>query len=291
MEKGSALDVIASPTPSSELRRFNVTSPTGIWTRFSMTNSGAIVAMLGNMSTVTTAINTTVDPHGADQHCGDCHTAHDGGMGMTPEACAICHGTQLEKFALALERHGNRTSLGCMDCHDRKHPADAQVPFEAFPGHINAEFCSDCHLEQYEALNRSTSPLAHELYGECTGCHVRHEPSVPIHRMDPPYDNCSACHKDMSRLGGIHNRAKITYLGAGNVTNDFCQACHPKEIAGLADNSVHRTLACNSCHSDHRLRVVFDSCLRCHDVDLPEWHVPDTIGCNWSYCHGTEFYH
>jgi len=240
---------------------------------------------------VTTAIGTSVNPHEDDRHCGDCHEAHEGGVGQTPDACAVCHGLEVEDFLLAQERHGERTGGLCLDCHDRSHPEDAQIPFSEFPDLIDPEFCSDCHIDEYHALNTTRSTLAHELYGDCTKCHVEHEPSIPIHEMEEPFDDCSRCHVTIEQFGGIHNRSKITYLEFGEIENDFCNPCHRSEVSGLRGNVLHRSLDCTSCHSDHGLRVEFEDCVSCHGTDLPEWHVAETIGCNWEYCHGDNFYH
>jgi hypothetical protein len=243
---------------------------------------------------VRTAINTTFDPHGdnlEELDCSECHTAHSGGMGMTTEACANCHGREVRAFTQALYRHGNTTGGDCMDCHDRWHPEDAQIPFSDHPDLINGPFCADCHLPEFQALNNSATPLAQELYGECTDCHLEHEPSIPIHDMEPPLDECSQCHKDLDRMGGIHNRTSVSYLEVDQIPNEFCRDCHIDEVRELLDNTLHKSLDCLSCHGDHGLRVNFDDCTSCHGTDLPEWHVPDTIGCDWSYCHGNKFYH
>jgi hypothetical protein len=240
---------------------------------------------------VTTAINTTTDPHDDDRHCGDCHEAHEGGVGQTPDACAVCHGLEVEDFLLAQEKHGERTGGECLDCHDRSHPEDAQISFSEFPDLVTPEFCSDCHVGEYLALNKTATPLAHELYGDCTSCHNEHEPSIPIHEMLPPYDDCGQCHLAMDRMGGIHNRTKISYVEVANIQNDFCDACHHGEVSRLDRSAIHDSLDCVSCHGDHGLRVDFEECTSCHGDDLPPWHVEDTIGCNWEYCHGDNFYH
>src|SRR6266849_2063679 len=52
---GSAPDVSASPTPSSEFLKLNEKSPELTWTLFSMTKSGASAATDGTMSTATIA--------------------------------------------------------------------------------------------------------------------------------------------------------------------------------------------------------------------------------------------
>jgi nitrate/TMAO reductase-like tetraheme cytochrome c subunit len=240
---------------------------------------------------VTTALGTLADPHDTDRNCGECHEAHEGGVGQTPDACAVCHGLHMEDFVAAQLKHGERTGGDCLDCHDRVHPEDAQIPFSEFPDLIKPEFCSDCHVSEYRVLNTTDSPLAHELYGDCTKCHKEHEPAHPIHDEESPFDDCAQCHVAIDRMGGIHNRTLITYLGVTNIDNDFCKACHASEVSSLNRNVLHDSLDCLSCHMDHELRVDFDDCTRCHGTDLPEWHVEDTIGCNWEYCHGDTWYH
>jgi nitrate/TMAO reductase-like tetraheme cytochrome c subunit len=239
---------------------------------------------------VTTAVGTLANPHETDRNCGECHEAHEGGVGQTPDACAVCHGLYMDDFVAAQLNHGERTGGDCLDCHDRVHPEDAQIPFSEYPELITPEFCSDCHVAEYRVLNTTDSPLAHELYGDCTKCHEEHEPAHPIHDEEPPFDNCAQCHVAIDRVGGIHNRTLITYLGVTDIDNDFCKACHPGENNNLL-RGLHDELDCISCHTDHELRVNFDDCTQCHGTDLPEWHVEDTIGCNWDYCHGTDWYH
>jgi hypothetical protein len=240
---------------------------------------------------VTTAIGTKANPHETERNCGECHEAHEGGVGQTPHACAVCHGLHVDDFILAQEKHGERTGGLCLDCHDRVHPEDAEIPFSEFPDLINPDFCSDCHRMEYRALNTTASSLAHQLYGDCTLCHEAHEPALPIHEIQAPFDDCGRCHVAIYQTGGIHNRTSISYLGVEGIDNSFCKACHPEEINGLALNPFHGQLDCVSCHSDHELRVNFADCVECHGTDLPQWHVEDTIGCNWEYCHGTTFYH
>jgi hypothetical protein len=251
-------------------------------------HDGGVAPIPGN---VTTRIGISVNPHDEGRPCSECHIAHERGLGQTTTACAVCHGTEYEDFNESLENHGITTGAHCMDCHDRLHPDDAKVPFSVSPDEMNVTFCSDCHKHEIHALNLTTHPLAEELYGECTHCHIEHAPSIPIHNQSGPYEDCISCHKSIELHGGIHNRSIISYLDVPGIEGDFCWGCHQEETEGLQANPVHLELDCTWCHSDHRLLVEFEECNVCHEGDIPSWHETGMGSCTRSACHGTGFYH
>lgn len=242
--------------------------------------------------TVITAIGTEVDPHMIEGDCVDCHTPHESGIGLPVETCAICHGTTYMHFEDSLEAHGERVREygdDCMDCHDLPHPDGAQIPWSTVP-YIDRDFCSDCHGVVVDAYVFSATEFSLELYGDCTDCHSEHNESVPPHMVIEGWEDCEQCHVNFQHDTLMHNRTGITYLGVLGVSDDFCADCHSGYSGG--GPSSHRVIECASCHSDHRLRVVFDDCTSCHDSEaIPTWHDETLGGCWNDECHGTWFYH
>jgi predicted CXXCH cytochrome family protein len=239
---------------------------------------------------VTTAIGTLVDPHTIEGDCVDCHTPHETGIGLPEETCAICHGTTMMHFQDSLAAHGERVGRDCMECHDLPHPEGAQIPWSSVPQIIDRDFCSDCHAVVVDAYVSSATEFSLELYGDCTDCHSEHNESLPPHIVQEGWEDCVQCHVNFQHDTLMHNRTGVTYLGVSGVTDDFCADCHDGKSSSMP--SIHRAVECSSCHSDHRLRVVFEDCHSCHDSEtIPTWH-DETLGGCWNEdCHGTWFYH
>ena len=249
----------------------------------------------GDIAAIPAEVNTTADtlvnPHTLEADCADCHPPHQAGLGLSEDTCSLCHGTEIKDFDEALVAHGERVGQDCVDCHYQSHPDDAQIPWETVPLIIDRDFCSDCHVDIVWAYETSQTEASTTLYGDCTDCHADHNKSVPPHLVAPEHTDCVECHVNFAYESLMHNRTGITYLGVGNLTNEFCDACHPTEVKEMADHSRHGDLDCVSCHGDHELRVVFEDCTECHEGDVPAWHDETTTGCWNNDCHGTWFYH
>jgi len=166
---------------------------------------------------VTIPDGNSTNPHLDEKDCTDCHTSHTVGIGLTEEACLVCHGTDINdfpNFSENIEEHEIRTfeflreeeiNEDCMSCHNRKHDKlDTDTPVERIPFNailkgiqfnttlINAEFCGDCHDSEYTAYDNSATNASKEIYGYgeegCTNCHSEHKekenlPTHPLHPM------------------------------------------------------------------------------------------------------------
>jgi hypothetical protein len=230
---------------------------------------------------ILTALNTT-EAHPTEGECASCHAPHQEGIGLSEEACLECHGLGTNNFKANIEAHGIRTEEECMSCHDRKHPEEAKIPFSdsAVVDLIDADFCSDCHQQQFTGY--SAWPLDKtEVYSDCTtSCHQEHKTiaNIPIHNttLEPFIDNCDKCHSDIIS----HNFYNVSYSAQiETINNDFCSSCH-EPIYTIFDPEIGE---CTDCHLDHGEKPIpdhptsspFDECDKCHsefidkhDLDL-----------------------
>ncbi len=254
-------------------------------------HDGDVAILPGN---VTAVDGSQVNPHLEDDVCMDCHPAHSAGFGISLQTCPICHAMALDDWDESMERHAERTGKDCLSCHDRAHPEDARVPWDEVEeaGHGHNEFCSDCHMKEYNVYFESASEVSLELYGDCVDCHVVHDVSDAFHYSTQPYDDCGGCHYYLDGPGGIHNRSAVAYSDYPTVGDILCTACHLEQVEDLDQNKQHRGLDCVYCHDEHLDVIVnFDECTICHTTEIPDWHDEETDGCTKSACHGEGWYH
>jgi len=279
-------------------------------------HDGTVAAEPGEVRTVA---NTTFDPHedvgggeggegnggdgggdggdgedGGEGGCVQCHTSHYGGIGLTTRTCSLCHGTLYANFSSDLGKHADRVDGRCFSCHDRPHPEDATVPYDAGSALATNEFCSDCHVPEYDAYVAGATEASTELYGGCAECHPDHRPGSRPHPSAGHGIHCSDCHIALDQAGRFHDRTQVSYAGVrSQIGNDLCAPCHGEEAAGLSESEDHSGTRCASCHSEHlELLVTFSDCSlpECHEGKIPSKHRPDS-DCTRSTCHGTEWYH
>ena len=268
-------------------------------------HDGVVAVAPGELKTVA---NTTFDPHedagegggdegdgeGGEGDCIQCHTSHYGGIGLTTRTCSLCHGTLLPDFGSDLQEHAARMDGRCFSCHDRPHPDNATVPYDALTALATNEFCSDCHMPEYAAYTDSATEASTELYGGCARCHPDHSPSERVHPSAGQGIRCSACHLTIRQPGGLHNRTMVSYASVNaSLRNDLCSGCHPDEAVGLARSEDHSGARCASCHAEHlEILVTFSDCSLpdCHEGKIPVKHRADS-DCTRSTCHGTDWYH
>lgn len=219
-----------------------------------------------------------INPHTDQSKCTDCHVVHHFGLGLTEDTCTLCHGTSLDNFDEMLIEHGERVGSDCMECHSRLHPDDAKIPFKENPDFMKNNFCSDCHLNNYEGL--STESHSTE---KCVDCHNEHRLLTldfgycfeSCHESAIGHDsnllNCSVCHD----LSTIHLEPGVD-LGE-RFSDIVCSNCHSEENVYYVSTFTPDSLAiygengCIDCHSEHKLisyphlvKSPYENCADCH---------------------------
>ncbi len=262
---------------------------------------------------VITFFNTTVDPHDDDKDCVDCHTPHQKGIGLTTEACGVCHGTNFDDFEDKLEAHGDttdsKTDEDCMNCHGRKHPSNAYISFNEKPTLFNNDFCSDCH-EPISIAFSKWSDTQKSIYGDsCTSCHSEHyEKEVPHSILEPYEDNCDNCHYSGA---ASHIVSDINFYNFTlKIDNEFCSDCHQNEykvVSAWTNKQKSYYGDCTEfCHSDHKesqsphitIAPYKENCDTCHLdsvvshrlINISYSKFPSKINNEFCMdCHETEF--
>ncbi len=164
------------------------------------------------------------------------------------------------------------TNAHCTACHEQQ----PQTIAERGGKHKTAVGCMDCHTEH--------PPKGTGAIPECSMCH-----SGAAH-----YElaQCSSCHSD------AHAPLDLKLEGA---ITDACLTCHQQQGDEVKKfPSAHTDLACNECHTAHRLipncmdchekhteDMVFETCLACHPVHMPLviTYADDTPGHYCGACH------
>jgi len=257
---------------------------------------------------VTIPNGTSTNPHLEEKDCVDCHTSHTVGIGLTEEACLVCHGTDgtdFPNFSENIEKHEVTTfeflrdeeiNEDCMSCHNREHDhIITDTPNERIPFNtslINAEFCSDCHDREYAAYESFDTLDSEGIYdyldNDCDDCHTEHKiiPKPP-HTSDPPYNSCESCHNDISEKT-IHDRTEIIFTNISFIEEDFCGYCHEAEFAPYdssftpVSKEIYGANGCLNCHNTghdldpidhpHQTSTPFDDCTNCHSNYPDEIH-------------------
>ncbi len=272
----------------------------------------------GNIATapwyVTTAVGTIVNPHADENKCTDCHNSHHEGFGLSENACSVCHGTSLDNFKGMLSDHAERAGTDCMNCHNRRHPDDALIPFTEYPALINTDFCSDCHGGDVERLSSGL----HESES-CIGCHNEHGTLTinfdncfgschnPASGHNATLSSCSVCHD----ISTIHLKPGVD-LGE-LFSNIICSNCHIAENSAYESSFTLESLeiygdnGCIDCHSEHKaisyphlVNLPFSDCNSCHSTYNKVSTVHDRTGISYlgflgitndfcSDCHAGEF--
>ncbi len=240
---------------------------------------------------VTTPTGIFADPHTDEKECVDCHTSHTGGIGLTQEACLVCHGLELVDFSAKLDEHGITTDEDCMSCHDRVHPEKANIPFSNNTALLDPDFCSDCHDSEVLAYNSNFTPASKESYGDegCTKCHSEHRLTAakPPHTSTSPYDDCDSCHGDNLEKS-LHDWREVSFTNISFIEEDFCSSCHEDEYTNFtkavispASKEIYGDDGCFNCHADHgsdsivpphKITTPFNDCASCH-IGYPEVNI------------------
>jgi hypothetical protein len=252
-------------------------------------HDGSVAEKPGEVET--TIKGTFANPHEDKPDCVECHNPHQDGMGLTENACTVCHGTNIENFATNLDNHGITSQEDdCMDCHDRWHQPenpishDARIPFNdsSVKDVINDEFCADCHDEPFSGFSNWPDEKK-SIYSDCTNaCHIEHKYSpelIPHNNTQKPYpENCFKCHD-----GGVedHDFSNVCYSGfVDQINNEYCKSCHQTQYTLIKDHSSDE---CTKCHEEHAIIPStehstispFDECSTCHQKLSTEHNLTD----------------
>jgi hypothetical protein len=152
-----------------------------------------------------------------DEFCSNCHNSEYSVFNnyMTPEfknsygdACTDCHDEHKEIPGF----HRTESPFDqCVSCHETYNDTitihnPMNITYELFTEGMNNEFCSDCHLDQYNGF--TTGSHSNRL---CADCHV-------VHRtVSVDFNDCTACHsaipsthnEDLSGCHNCHNTSDI----------------------------------------------------------------------------------
>lgn len=227
---------------------------------------------------VETVPEKPINPHADQKECTDCHVVHQVGLGLKDNTCKLCHGIFLENFEAMLIKHSERVGTNCMDCHDRFHPDNAKISFSENPDFMKNNFCSDCHLSNYERLGIESHSTE-----KCIECHNEHRLLTldfnycfeSCHNSTKGHDsnlnNCSVCHD----LSTIHLESGVD-LGE-RFSDIVCSNCHPEESDYYDSTFSYEALkiygenGCIDCHSEHKLisyphliKQPYENCEECH---------------------------
>lgn len=263
---------------------------------------------------VKTADGKIINPHADEKKCTDCHNSHDTGFGLKDNTCTLCHGRSLYNYEQMLLDHGKRSGEDCMECHNRKHPDDALIPYSDYPELINTDFCSDCHGDNVERLKNESHNTE-----TCIECHNKHSALTinfddcwgSCHNITMGHDStlsiCSVCHD----LVTIHLKPG-TDLG-DSFSSIICSNCHTVENSTYESSFTPESLeiygdkGCINCHSEHKaisyphlIDPPFDDCSKCHSTYNKPGTIHDRTGISYlgfsgitnefcSNCHDEEF--
>lgn len=259
--------------------------------------------------------------------CTNCHNPRLGGTGLSKGSCTLCHDlTTAELKAHESRTCGKTTCHGevregghqptrpkedaCLNCHNRKHPEDAKVPYSVVDNYerenikinleINNDFCSDCHSTEFDSFQKYST-------GSCTDCHSEHKVTTAIHSYpDPDTTECVNCHVEIESQ---HNPTEISFRDLiSTLENDFCSQCH-SAVPGTKQVQ-HYTFEdgkCINCHLNHKEldpphikpTVKFEDCTNCH-TEIYSDHKPEVVSYQafpsseipiefCSSCHNTEY--
>lgn len=204
-------------------------------------------------------------------------------------------------IALALA-YGCETKTGVRASQPAAQPAAVQQPAQpAGPPALTDGHCVHCHPVQPSTI--AAKGAKHRTEVGCQDCHVEHPPAgtgaVP---------ECSMCHSgeshyDLEACGSCHTdtHAPLDIKLEGDLVAP-CLTCHGQQGQEVqAHPSAHTDLACNECHSAHRLipecmechekhtqDMDFEACKTCHPVHMPlVVSYPDTTPSHYcGACHG-----
>lgn len=156
-------------------------------------------------------------------------------------------------------------------------PATAGVAQASGPPALTDGHCVHCHPVQPAIIGAKGAK--HKTEVGCQDCHVEHPPAgagaVPA---------CSMCHSDgahyeLEGCGSCHvdTHAPLEIKLEGDLVGP-CLTCHQQQGNEVqAHPSAHTDLACNECHSAHRL---IPECMECHEKHTPDMNFQACKTCH-----------
>src|SRR2546422_695897 len=194
-------------------------------------------------------------------------------------ACRSCH--------VSLDFHG--ASRDCASCHTDVHRAEL------------GNDCSRCHTPR-SFLDRAIMVRAHQLtrfplsgsHGalDCEACHTP-TPQGRLAFVSLP-GQCVDCHAPQ------YQAAKNPDHIAGGLSRD-CNQCHSPTIwtnarfnhdaSGFPLTGMHRTIACQQCHSGGQFTTLSTTCVSCHQQNYNATTTPNHAAAGFATtcqdCHTT----
>jgi len=180
-------------------------------------------------------------------------------------------------IALALA-YGCETKSGVRTSEPApKQAAATPAPEPAGPQPLTDAVCVNCHPVQPQTI--AAQGAKHKTEVGCMDCHEEHPPigagAIPecsmCHADEPHYnlEGCGSCHTD--------THAPLDIKLDGELTEP-CLTCHAPPGQELqAHPSAHTDLACNECHSAHRL---IPECMECHEKHTDDMNFEACKTCN-----------
>jgi cytochrome c7-like protein len=182
-------------------------------------------------------------PHAQLEGISNCQKCHEQGRRTTPAKCLACHAPIADRMARRVGVHKD-VKGDCAVCHSDHAGIDGELrPFD---------------VRQFDHAADAGFPLTGKhatVASQCAACHK-------VRSFLTLSSGCASCHAD------VHKGT----LGSN------CTTCHStqtafKDLSGRFDHTkarfnlvgAHRTVACESCHTNKTFRgLAFDSCTDCH---------------------------
>jgi len=151
--------------------------------------------------------------------------------------------------------------------------AEVKVP----KAEVTDAHCTVCHPVQPKTI--AERGAKHKTEVGCQDCHTEHPPegtgAIPecsmCHSGAPHYElaNCGSCH--------ANTHAPLELKFEGSISGP-CLTCHQQQGDEVAKfPSAHTDVACNECHSAHKL---IPNCMECHEKHTEDMEFQTCLSCH-----------
>jgi hypothetical protein len=239
--------------------------------------------------------------------CVECHKSPHSGQFSAKflnASCTQCHTndnfTKRKPFNHNVTRFPLRfkhQSVKCEECHKPTKIILGQKPTRYKSRFVWKDLpvkdCQLCHEDVHKG----------EMGARCSDCHIEKgfDHTRNFHRnftlSGVHYTlQCSECHIDNRRLGGLSEQCQICHIkdDVHNMTLPNCSDCHRQnfwEITSFKHSNsafplrgAHRTLTCASCHADGIYQGKPSNCIDCHRGDAAAVVFPNHSGPEFQQC-------